>query len=212
MANLTKARAKPRKIPKQDRSREMVATILEATARVLVKEGYARATTNRVAAAAGISVGSLYHYFPGKDALVVALMHRHRAQMLATVGAHLSGLTAGPLETTVPALIRAVLDAHGINPKLHRVLLERVLNSDARAEVSGFEPRLEKMVHDALASHKDSLRVKSVEMASFILVQLIVSVARTAVVDRPRILKDGAADPRLVDELSDVVLRYLLGT
>src|ERR1700736_5178789 len=69
MTKPSKTRARPRKAPKQERSREMVETILEAAARVFVREGYARATTNRIAAAAGISVGSLYQYFPGKDAI-----------------------------------------------------------------------------------------------------------------------------------------------
>ncbi len=184
----------------------MVATILEAAARVLVAEGYARATTNRVAAAAGISVGSLYQYFPGKDALIVALLKRHRSQMMATVGKHLEAFQDRPLGSAVPALIRAVLDAHGINPKLHRVMLEQVLHSEARSEVAGFEPRLEAIVKEALLPHKAKLRVESVGLASFILVQLITAVARAAVVDRP----EQATDPRLVDELSDVVLRYLV--
>jgi AcrR family transcriptional regulator len=67
----------PRKSASQKRSRVTVDTLLEATARVLVKQGYDRASTNRIAATAGVSIGSLYQYFPNKEALVAALVARH---------------------------------------------------------------------------------------------------------------------------------------
>src|SRR5229473_2510951 len=66
----------PRKSASQKRSRVTVETLLDATARVLTKAGYDRASTNRIAATAGVSVGSLYQYFPNKEALVAALVAR----------------------------------------------------------------------------------------------------------------------------------------
>jgi AcrR family transcriptional regulator len=56
---------KPRKTATQERSRATVDALVEATARILVKEGYDKASTNRIAEVAGVSVGSLYQYFPG---------------------------------------------------------------------------------------------------------------------------------------------------
>jgi len=70
-------RANTRKKPKQERSIAMVATLLEAVPRVFVKEGYAKATTNRIAAAAGVSVGSLYQYSP-RSAVPVRAQFRIR--------------------------------------------------------------------------------------------------------------------------------------
>src|SRR5215217_1286103 len=67
----------PRKLPTQDRSKETVEAILQATAIVLKREGYDRASTRRVAEVAGVSVGSLYQYFPNKESLVVALYNLH---------------------------------------------------------------------------------------------------------------------------------------
>jgi AcrR family transcriptional regulator len=58
------ARPLPRKLPAQPRSRETVQRILEATARVLIADGYDAASTNRIAAEAGVSPGSVYQYFP----------------------------------------------------------------------------------------------------------------------------------------------------
>lgn len=60
----------PRRKPRQSRSRATVDAILQATAQVLVRDGYQKATTNRIAERAGVSVGTLYQYFPNKDALV----------------------------------------------------------------------------------------------------------------------------------------------
>src|ERR1041384_3846674 len=74
-------RTTPRKRPRQDRSRATVDTILEATARVLVKRGFDGLTTNLVADAAGVSIGSLYQYFPNKAALVGALIENNVEHM-----------------------------------------------------------------------------------------------------------------------------------
>ena len=70
----------PRKSASQQRSRLTVDALLEATARVLMKEGYDRTSTNKIAAVAGVSIGSLYQYFPSKEALVAAVIDRHAAE------------------------------------------------------------------------------------------------------------------------------------
>ena len=76
-------RTTPRKRPRQERSRATVETVLEATARVLVKHGFDGLTTNLVAETAGVSIGSLYQYFPNKAALVGALIEKHIEEMRA---------------------------------------------------------------------------------------------------------------------------------
>lgn len=67
---------RPRKAPTQSRAEETVASIVEAAAQVLESEGFEGFNTNAVARRAGVSIGSLYQYFPGKDALTVALIRR----------------------------------------------------------------------------------------------------------------------------------------
>jgi AcrR family transcriptional regulator len=75
----------PRKRPSQSRSAHTVDTILDATARILVERGYASTSTNAVAERAGVSVGSLYQYFPNKDALIAALHTRHIGRMKTVI-------------------------------------------------------------------------------------------------------------------------------
>lgn len=69
--------AEPRKRPRQQRSRELVGRILDEAARLFETLGYHDTTTNHVADAAGVSIGSLYQYFPNKDSLLVGLAEQH---------------------------------------------------------------------------------------------------------------------------------------
>jgi AcrR family transcriptional regulator len=89
MATNRRQSLKPRKIPQQSRAEQTVATILEAAARVLESKGMDGLNTNLVAQRAGVSVGTLYQYFPGKDAIIVALSKREHAMFLAEAKAAL---------------------------------------------------------------------------------------------------------------------------
>ncbi len=185
----------------------MVESILAAAARVFVREGFARATTNRIAAAAGISVGSLYQYFPGKDAIAVALLRRHRARVVETVAGHLADIEEASLEVRVRELFRALLEAQGLDPGLHRVLIEHVLRTSARAEMIGFEDLLEKVVVERLRDAREDIRASDLELAAFVLVRTVMAITHAAVVDRP----DYARDPRLVSEVTRMIVGYLTG-
>jgi AcrR family transcriptional regulator len=81
---------KPSKVASQARSRATVDALVEATARILVKDGFDKASTNRIAELAGVSVGSLYQYFPSKEALVVAVIERHQQEIKQTVRGELA--------------------------------------------------------------------------------------------------------------------------
>jgi AcrR family transcriptional regulator len=86
------AALKPRKKPTQDRSAATVEAILEAAIRILGRDGWARFTTTRVAARAGVSVGSLYQYFPNREAIVAAVVRdRTRRLQQAVMAVDLSG-------------------------------------------------------------------------------------------------------------------------
>src|ERR1700751_5265402 len=89
---------KPRKVASQKRSRATVDALVEATARILVREGFDKASTNRIAEVAGVSVGSLYQYFPSKEALVLAVVERHQQQIMQTVRGELAEVWAQPFE------------------------------------------------------------------------------------------------------------------
>lgn len=99
-------RARRRRRPVQARSQATVDFVLEAAARVFKREGFA-ATTNRIAEAAGVSIGTLYEYFPHKQALLFALAERHVA--LAEIGIREACGTGGSLQELLVALQNAIL-------------------------------------------------------------------------------------------------------
>jgi AcrR family transcriptional regulator len=99
--------AEPRKTPSQQRSRETVARILDAAARLLDEQGYAATTTNHVAELAGVSIGSLYQYFPNKDALLVALADRHLDEAVSAMAGRLADLRVRA--PAVPEVVRSLV-------------------------------------------------------------------------------------------------------
>lgn len=117
---------RPRKLPSQQRSRGTVETLLEAAAQVFSREG-ATATTNRIAERAGLSIGTLYQYFPNKEAMLHALAERHLSdggQRLSEVFARLR-TEQPPFEESMRAIMEVVADLHHDRPALH-ALLHRV--------------------------------------------------------------------------------------
>ncbi len=116
----------PRRTPVQRRSTATVEAIVEAAAQVFERHGYAAGTTNRIADRAGVSVGTLYQYFPNKDAILVALIERHLDEGVAVVAPLLAELLQRPppVRVGIDRLLAALLDLHRHQPGLHRVLFE----------------------------------------------------------------------------------------
>lgn len=100
----------PRKAPRQGRSQATVDTILAAATRVLSRESLAGFNTNRVAEVAGVSVGSVYQYFPNKAAIVVALIDRDHAQLADALEALLNGPVRGSLRETLDDVALLLID------------------------------------------------------------------------------------------------------
>ena len=99
--------------------------ILEATAQVLVQDGYDKTSTNRVAQRAGVSVGSVYQYFPNKEALVGELVDRYSRGITEMIVAELANLAGEPPDVVAPRLVDAMIALKRQDPKLARVLRER---------------------------------------------------------------------------------------
>ncbi|MDQ3756553.1 MAG: TetR/AcrR family transcriptional regulator [Actinomycetota bacterium] len=113
------SRLAPRKQPKQQRSAATRTRILDAAARVFAEHGYAAGTTNRIAAEAALSVGSLYQYFPNKDSILVELVRRHVAE-----GAERVADALNDAQDPLAAVVDAALANHVDSPRLHQVLFE----------------------------------------------------------------------------------------
>ena len=198
-------RTTPRKRPRQARSKATVDTILEATTRVLVKQGFDGLSTNAVASAAGVSIGSLYQYFPNKEALVLALIDRHVEEMNAAILAELTRVAKLPLAEAARCVVELTIRAHAVDPELHRVLTEQVPRIGKLARLREMDEICHRMVAGLLAARRDEIAIRDPDISAFILVSAIESVVHRAALLYPQKLKD----PRLVDETTLMVTRYL---
>ncbi|MGC4076650.1 MAG: TetR/AcrR family transcriptional regulator [Rubrivivax sp.] len=198
-----RALPQPRKAPRQARSQAMVEAILEATARVLAERGYAGTNTNRVAERAGVSVGSVYQYFPHKDSLVAALHERHGAQMYAAIAAVLADERPDGLRGHVHAMVRALLAAHRVAPELHRVLEKEFPFFDAPREQSAADGGIYRQVRQLLQTHRAELTPADVELATWMLLQTMESLVHAAAIDPPSMFP--------ADAVEDAIVQVLMG-
>ncbi len=121
MTDRQRAQLSSRKKPKQARSNDLVAAILEAALQVLAKEGAQRFTTTRVAEKAGVSVGSIYQYFPNKASILFRLQSDEWRQTTAMLRATLQDARRPPLERLrrlVHAFVKSECDEAGMRVAL----------------------------------------------------------------------------------------------
>jgi AcrR family transcriptional regulator len=196
----------PRKEPKQARARATIEAILAAAAQILVQDGFEAATTNSIAQRAGVSVGSLYQYFPSKEAVIFALVERHVGKMQRQLEEVIAEYSEAPLEEIVPTYVKAMLAAHRVEPRLHRVFSEQLPKLAGRDALMRWSEDAERVVRGVLYQHRDRLRPRDLEMAAFLLLHAVDAITHALVIFRPRYLEREA----LADEISELIMRYLL--
>ncbi len=198
-------RTTARKLPRQERARETVDVILEATARTLVRAGYDRTSTNRVALEAGVSIGSLYQYFPNKEALVAALIDRHTDQMTGRCQVALAEAAGKPLAEAVDIVIRSMVIAHAVNPKLHTLLQEQVPRVGKLKRIDQIHVELTARVRQMLEIWKEDVAVDDLDLAAFFTVETVDSLLHSTLSKHP----GKWSNERLIQEISRVVVCYL---
>ncbi len=197
---------KPRKEAHQDRSKATVDAIMRATARILVRKGYDGATTNHIALAAGVSIGSLYQYFPNKEAIVAALLEEHLAEQQEWLRKAMMKALDQPLEEAARTLIEGLIAAHRVDPDLHRVFVEELPRIASFDRIHRLEQETLEIVRVYLHARVPELEKKrSIDIASFVIVHAVEALTHGAVLFRRDLLED----PRFVDEVARLVTRYV---
>ncbi|MEQ1502239.1 MAG: TetR/AcrR family transcriptional regulator [Myxococcota bacterium] len=186
----------------------MVDDLLEATARVLIREGWDKASTNRIARAAGVSVGSVYQYFPNKEALVLALATRHANQMVGMFVGAAADLAGAPIEHAIPVFVRMMFDAHRVEPELHIALVHQLLHVGLEP-VEEIQRASKALVSRYLEAHRDRLIPQDLDAAAWMCVTTVEAIVHAAVLDRG---VDRLGDPAIERELSAMLIRYLIGS
>ncbi|HUA36050.1 MAG TPA: TetR/AcrR family transcriptional regulator [Candidatus Binataceae bacterium] len=203
-----KLQTNPRKSASQERSRSTVDALLEATTRILIREGYERASTNRIAEVAGVSIGSLYQYFPSKEALVAAVIDRHMQEISAVTRQALVKAAALPIEAAAREFVSVAIDGHRVNPRLHGVLAEQIPRVGRLENIEANVREGYQLVRGYLEAHRDEIDVADLDLAAFVLVTVVEALTHAAVLRRPDILADKKAQ-QFVDDVTRLVVRYL---
>jgi AcrR family transcriptional regulator len=186
-----------RRRPQQRRARQTVDAVLDAVARILKREGMKNVTTNRIAEVAGVSIGSVYQYFPDKRAIFVALHERHIQEIDRLVEAKLFEHAASPVEDLIAAMMEAMIEAHATDPELYELLLTEVPH---RAEgTRDFAVRLHGAFRLAVASRAHDLRSRrDLDKVVFVVTHMVESLSHGAVLRRPPGLSLAAAKKEAV--------------
>ena len=193
-----------RRRPTQHRAHQTVDAVLDAVVRVLKREGCSAVTTNRIAEVAGVSIGSVYQYFPNKEAIFVALHQRHIDQIDRMVETELIKHAESSLDDLMRAMIEGMIEAHRADPELYELLATEVPH---RADgTRDFAVRLHGAFRLALASKADELtKGRDLDELVFVVTNMVEALSHAALFRRPLRLSLAAARAEVVR----AVLAYL---
>jgi AcrR family transcriptional regulator len=204
----------PRRKPKQDRARELVAAVEQACVKVLEEEGPQHLTTNRIAEVAGVNISSLYRYFPNKEAVLAAVYAAKlatEAEALVLKGRVVDEIANRSLEDSLRLVIHMDVETHRSLSRLNEHFygryhhtFELLTAATLRAATHGLPP-FAAWFSSVLERHREDVRVTDFALASFLVTRTIEGVIGFAVEERPDLLDN----PSFEEELLALALRYV---
>jgi AcrR family transcriptional regulator len=193
-----------RRTPTQKRSEETVGYLYEAVARILEQGGDGRLTTNHIAETAGVSIGTLYGYFPDKSALMHAMarheMLRQREQLERYLG---NSSPSEPPEALVRHVIRAALRPFAARPKVRQRMMQLLMHDAVLLDAArGAQQQILTSLISALATRWPDQAIRLSDNAQYILASAIIGAVHTVVIERP----DYFESQEFEDEIVDIVV------
>jgi len=183
----------------------LVERILDAAQEVLIGHGYDGASTNRIAAAAGVSPGSLYQYFPNKDAIVAAVIDRYSDALAASVASTLARSLQRPAPEHVRNSVAALLDALDVHPEFLRAVIEQTPRLGTGSKLAAFEQRIGELTMAYLVMNRAQVRSDvRFDTAAWMLVRMIEHLTVRYILDRPDIDRN-----EFLYEITTLALNYL---
>ena len=184
----------------------MVERVVDAAARVLGEVGYQHASTNRIAAAAGVSPGSVYQYFSGKDEIFAVVVERLGVRFAESIVPVLRRSALEDPATRTHMVIEAVLAALEAEARLLRALVDRIPTREQQKAASAIRIRVGEMVYQSLASTPGALRHDDLDRTTWMIVELAQHLPVRYVLDQPPIARED-----FIDDLSQIILGVAYG-
>ncbi|GLS24411.1 TetR/AcrR family transcriptional regulator [Marinibactrum halimedae] len=194
-----------KKQPLQKRSVFLVNSIKEAATRILKEKGLEGFNTNVVAEYAGVSIGSLYQYFDCKETLIAEIKREHFAQLRGFFREAQENLVTNDLKELVDAFIEASVKGHQVDPILHKVLSQDLVDFGLK-EKDNPDGSILSNVKAALLAYQNQLRPNlDITTAAELVYYLVEKTVHEAIINEQESTKQLA----IISELKKVVLSYL---
>lgn len=173
-----------RREPAQQRALVTVEAMLDAVVKLLKRGGASSITTNRIAETAGVSIGSVYQYFPNKRAIFIALHERHIGQVDRVIQRKITENAEASFEMLVTSLVDGMIEAHAVDPELSELLQSEVPH---RADSTrDFSVRLHGVFRSALTPYAKELGGKiDLNTRAFFLSNMVDALGHAVILRRP---------------------------
>lgn len=196
----------PRKYPTQERAKATNDAIIEASTQLLLEQGYDRFTTARAAERAGVSVGSLYQYFPNKAALAAAVIDRCCEEFIVALDRALEGRPRITLAECIGAIVDVVLASHQLAPDLHKVVIDLAPRIGVADRTDSMSRKMAEAIEAVLRMHADEIAPGTdLSTAATIIETLLVALSHRAAMVRGK-PSDGEV---IATETTCMITRYL---
>ena len=184
-------KTEPRKRPQQARSRVLYDALVEATQRLLAAEGVDAVTTARVAELAGVSIGSLYQYFPSREALIAAVIDRKLEADLVELAPLAVALLSVDLDQAIAGIVEITIRYYRDETPLYRAMVAAMPDVDRVAHVRRALAGFDQATVAILRPHAARL-VPDFEARAWVLREALIACVRAAATDHPETLADGS--------------------
>ncbi|MEN6475321.1 MAG: TetR/AcrR family transcriptional regulator [Syntrophaceae bacterium] len=202
-----KEQLEPRKIPSQERSRATVAYIYQAAAQVFSAIGYAAATTDRIAERAGVSIGTLYQYFPGKEAILLGLWEQHVHEIMTAAQRIVQDIRRqGFIDRGIaPVLLRLILEHNRYDRAQHRLFISRMGLPEAIIQKHRELGRYMESTMEEIFRAGANVRIQNPKIGAHLIWETVRSVIHEHILSG----EDEGEAEAFIDELADMLNRYV---
>lgn len=194
-----------RKSPKQQRAVITAEALTQATQQIIVREGFKNATTNRIAEVAGVSVGSLYQYFPNKQAIVKALIEETVSKAAARIRTSLRELMDIPLEPAIRQIFKVLFDIYKENYFILFRIMEEIPEMRQYAKNISISIYTNSTNMAFLEQHMDELTVTDLRAALLLVEQAAICNMQNFIAENPT----NITEDQLIDEITRMAVNYL---
>jgi AcrR family transcriptional regulator len=185
-----------RKQPTQARSRALVDALVEATELILSERGVEAVTTAQVAERAGVSIGSLYQYFPGREALIAAVIERRLESDVRELTPTVEALRGASLDEVIGGLVEIIIRYYRAETPLYREMIAAMAAVDREQHVRQVVEGIDRIFHVLLEPHRARLD-PDLDANLFAARTAVLACVREAALHRPQLLQGERFELRL---------------